>query len=859
MFTVPKNYITNIEVEILVLFNHRFFVEGTMGPKNSGCVFQDAVKHYLAENFTLHGEIHTHCKNGHVIYLFTNNGESIGNTLKLVNDLFNLKTSKHKLYNVINISKKWTTNYVRDCSKFIEFCNQPFAYHAPSVSLKQAMHLNKSHSLVTVSETSVLLPQEHIAILPLVNDEPILPVKSIKNETGKHASREELTPKKAKLITRLSFLSSQLASSTRDHRQKIAKLKSKYNSMPYKLKVFRQNIKRKEDIIKALRAEVRELKKEIKTYYYKSLIHKLKAKTKALKVKEKQNLMQIKVKNNTNISANKMFIAQLENDISQIKEGKIPNVNMSDGDKTYPLQMRMIIYGMLLANVPTGNIGFLISKIGQYLGVNFTDIPHRCTIEQMARELGSIAELQAAEWAMSNSHLTLGFDATTQEGVHINTVHLTSKNNCQVIALDQLPGGTAVDYESHICGAIDHLAFIYSDFHLLPFNECRSSIISNISNTMSDRVSVNHLTISKICNTWGKNLNELNCHLHPLDTIAISCCEVLKSLEIERCELFGYDCMAVKIVLAMNKMRFKDGKGDPQGFVNFLDNNKLPRGIIPRYRGNRLHILFHTCFIFMKHYTNFLHYLTTGTVKCFSLQPILREAFCNATAIKQMGVLALFSKLLSGPWMTKFYVSANNASFDHVTGIQVVKNVLKEITNCKSNSAALFCSKMDFFGTMLEPSILKSITNLCPIVDQLVEMTSACLNAVEEVLTRQYKRYFSLSITEALKTETASARLHNIDSEELIGMLSDAKGRCPNATICYISSKLRSKKNRTIDYLDNLDVVSREKVVKWSIYMARKKRMRTRLLHNEIRVEITGRQVFKRQKMDEKQKKKVRA
>ncbi|XP_065639595.1 uncharacterized protein LOC124816065 [Hydra vulgaris] len=52
---------------------------------------------------------------------------------------------------------------------------------------------------------------------------------------------------------------------------------------------------------------------------------------------------------------------------------------------------------------------------------------------------------------MSNSYLTLGFDATTQEGVHINTVHLTYKNNCQVIALDQLPVGTAVHHESHIC------------------------------------------------------------------------------------------------------------------------------------------------------------------------------------------------------------------------------------------------------------------------------------------------------------------------------------------------------------------------------------------------------------------------
>jgi hypothetical protein len=92
-----------------------------------------------------------------------------------------------------------------------------------------------------------------------------------------------------------------------------------------------------------------------------------------------------------------------------------------------------------------------------------------------------------------------------------------------VFALDQLPGGTAFDYESHICTSIDYMAFVYSDFYQSSFDECHNSIIENISNTMSDRVAVNHLTISKVCATWGKNLNELNCHLHPLDTIAVSC------------------------------------------------------------------------------------------------------------------------------------------------------------------------------------------------------------------------------------------------------------------------------------------------------------------------------------------------
>jgi hypothetical protein len=184
--------------------------------------------------------------------------------------------------------------------------------------------------------------------------------------------------------------------------------------------------------------------------------------------------------------------------------------------------------------------------------------------------------LQAAEWGVNNSQLTLGFDATTQEGVHINSIHLTSKDKCLVVALDQLPGGTADDYENHICNPIDHMAFIYSNFHLCSYNKSRSSIIKNISNSMSDRVAVNHHTTSKVCATSRKNLNEMNCHLHPLDTIATSYRSTLMYLENESCKLFGNDCKLTLIILAISKMRFKYVKCDPQGFVNFLDNNELP-------------------------------------------------------------------------------------------------------------------------------------------------------------------------------------------------------------------------------------------------------------------------------------------
>ena len=191
-------------------------------------------------------------------------------------------------------------------------------------------------------------------------------------------------------------------------------------------------------------------------------------------------------------------------------------------------------------------------------------VPHRSAVELMSIELGLVSDLQTAEIAMVTEHLTIGFDATTQEGVHIYSTHFTTKTNCKVMSIEQIAGGTADDYMQHDCGSVDHLARVYSDFHGVHYDECRRTIINNILNTLTDRVAANHAAIAKLEEMWGKHLNELNCHLHPLDTIATSCWSALKSLEEKKGQLYGKDCIAGNIVLQMNKFRYKDGKGDPK-------------------------------------------------------------------------------------------------------------------------------------------------------------------------------------------------------------------------------------------------------------------------------------------------------
>ena len=59
-----------------------------------------------------------------------------------------------------------------------------------------------------------------------------------------------------------------------------------------------------------------------------------------------------------------------------------------------------------------------------------------------------------------------------------------------------------------------------------------------------------------------------------------------------------------------------------------------------------------------------------------------------------------------------------------------------------------------------------------PVDSQFNAMMKECLQSVIAVLERQYSKYFDINITAKLREETASARSHNMDAEELMGMFS---------------------------------------------------------------------------------------
>ena len=91
-------------------------------------------------------------------------------------------------------------------------------------------------------------------------------------------------------------------------------------------------------------------------------------------------------------------------------------------------------------------------------------------------------------------------------------------------------------------------------------------------------------------------LLELNCNVHSLDGIARKCTNILKNYDAEmaiKSDTFGRDCRVVKLIYGITKMRYKQGKGNPAGFKHFLHQKGIKLSIIPRFVGNRFHIVFH--------------------------------------------------------------------------------------------------------------------------------------------------------------------------------------------------------------------------------------------------------------------------
>ena len=97
----------------------------------------------------------------------------------------------------------------------------------------------------------------------------------------------------------------------------------------------------------------------------------------------------------------------------------------------------------------------------------------------------------------------------------------------------------------------------------------------------------------------------------------------------------------------MTKMCFKQGKGDPGGFKQFLRQENIKPGIIVRYVGNRFHVVFHLAGVLYYLREKLLIYLDTSCRNTTSLRSALQKGLRNDKSLLQFQALSIIGKLVT--------------------------------------------------------------------------------------------------------------------------------------------------------------------------------------------------------------------
>ena len=167
-------------------------------------------------------------------------------------------------------------------------------------------------------------------------------------------------------------------------------------------------------------------------------------------------------------------------------------------------------------------------------------------------------------------------------------------------------------------------------------------------------------------------------------------------------------------------------------------------------------------------------YLTTRCLHTSNLKTALIQDFTDPMGYLELKVLAVLGKILTGPWMKCMYRS-HDKQLHHMDAFEKVQECSRKVEALAAEDVIqLDTITHDFFGAPLDHSDNASVWKDDVDADKFSHMFKAVLGATIEVITKQYQRYHDMEVSDEMKRKLASATMHNIDSEEVMGMFSAA-------------------------------------------------------------------------------------
>ena len=537
-------------------------------------------------------------------------------------------------------------------------------------------------------------------------------------------------------------------------------------------------------------------------------------------------------------------------------------------NKTFSASYRKAAYCCLLNQVPVDSTASVISTVvKEVTGLRVDCDADSSTVSQFAYELGILNDIQVGEALEQADNFNLAWDATSLDAEHVNEVHINLAGEPpkgMILQIDTLPGGTAADYVDHITRSLDDITQTFSMYHRSDPVEMHESVIGKMKSTLSDRVIVNHCVRVQLEEKFNIELLELKCNVHPLDGLASEARKTMKSLEATfdvKGNVFGREAAAVNLTYGLSKMRYKNGKGDPKGFKQFMKMQNIKSKMIVRYVGNRMHVLFHLAGVFYFLRAKLLEYLQKYCNNNTSFKTSLVKDMQNNSILLQLKALGLLGKLLTGPWMTVLY--GNKSKSANLGMVPVLKKCVNQLKVVLENPMSMLDMREDMFGQALHPAddeILADLQRPSDPPKELELILTKLLEGSVKVLERQLKPYLTgelSSPTSEMLQLAKSAPVHNIFSEQVLGMTDHQYHRAPNATMGFIDGKVKAAKNRTLTWLSSKEEEEQERLVAFAVTRARKMRVIRKKREEQMEQDFHQRQRDKVQKKDQQYRNKV--
>ena len=493
--------------------------------------------------------------------------------------------------------------------------------------------------------------------------------------------------------------------------------------------------------------------------------------------------------------------------IEEMADNVSKPIETKENSKTYSSPIRKCIYFCLQKQVPVAHVAEIIEfVVKEMTGRELVLSPSKYCVSRMAREMGVIADLQGGESLLSSKDATLSWDGTTVKGTHLNEVHTSTEDGNLLLSISSLAGGATEDYTPDIMQTVNNVMENYSGFNKMDAHDAVKKAKESISNTLTDRVPVNHCVVQELRKDFGKKLNELNCNVHPLDSLAKEAKKIIFKMEKEKgikANLFGKEAVALNVIQAVSKLKHKNGSGDPSSFNSFMHIKKIDSSLLPRFVGNRFHVMFKLAGSIYHLQEELSEYLRKWCPAVKLGQALLTDLNTKEARL-QLQALGLMGKLVTGPWMTNIY--GNKENMHHLEMASLFKKVLESLHTYSSSPESVLTSKNDAFARPLDLSddVLLSLGKSTENSSELCNTVAAICEGFIRVLQRQLKPYLEGELshpTVELLLKTKSAPNHNMQAERVLAVSDSLCRKAPNAKIEFISSKVRFTLNRTLDWL----------------------------------------------------------